>query len=647
MTDPICLARLRNGHDAEAFGVLLQRYRGRVLAVCRRRLNNEADAEDATQDVFVKLLESARGIDDNLEGWLVRCARNTCVDVIRSHTRRRKYEAWRHGAAGATAEASGARLEDREFAGAMLRELAADDARLLMGHVASGATQRELASHAGVSQQAVAARLKKLRVQLQSWSGRVLGGLSLSGLLGWATQGRVALAIGFEALRGGLQAAAPEKAAAALALACTLLLAQGDTPTESAARPQEAPVAAVMTMSPAAPVWPERVKTAAAPRTSAGVWTASTAPQRRGYAGDAARRVQGSAAATTPAAPARRVRSFATAVRRPAALSAGPPPAARRASVDRGGRVALRRGAATAPAHPGPTQDPTASADEQASRIAERLAAAGPGQEFASLRAGRALARHLATALPWPDHDPEFVPFALHRPGFPAARLARLKAGKSGASGGFGETYHAWPGHPNDVAPGDDPFLDFDLGPAHPLSTSFALPGSDVALSGVESPVSLPAGPVVFPAEEAGFAAALALTEPVIAPVMSPLLAGVALADAAEPSIAEPFPGAPILAAVLSESVGLAGPDVLDEAWPSPAVVGVEVSPEGVLAALASAVAVEASYVADAGVTASDFGGAPEPVAAPSAFVIAAVPEPASLAVLVSGLLLTARRRRG
>jgi len=61
---------------AEAFAALFARHGPMVFAVCRRVLNNDADAEDAVQAVFVALARSAGrlGARDAVAGWLYRVA---------------------------------------------------------------------------------------------------------------------------------------------------------------------------------------------------------------------------------------------------------------------------------------------------------------------------------------------------------------------------------------------------------------------------------------------------------------------------------------------------------------------------------------------------------------------------------------------
>lgn len=85
------LAGLRRGDDA-AFAVLVGRYSARLLAVTRRLLNQEQDAQDALQDAF---LSAFRGLakfdgDSSLATWLHRIALNAALMKLR--TRRRKPE---------------------------------------------------------------------------------------------------------------------------------------------------------------------------------------------------------------------------------------------------------------------------------------------------------------------------------------------------------------------------------------------------------------------------------------------------------------------------------------------------------------------------------------------------------------------------
>ena len=83
------LAGLRGGDEA-AFAKLVGRYSARLLAVTRRLLNQEQDAQDALQDAF---LSAFRGLakfdgDSSLATWLHRIALNAALMKLRSQRRK-------------------------------------------------------------------------------------------------------------------------------------------------------------------------------------------------------------------------------------------------------------------------------------------------------------------------------------------------------------------------------------------------------------------------------------------------------------------------------------------------------------------------------------------------------------------------------
>ena len=75
----------RQAGEDLTFERLYEMYRGRVYSTAYRMLSNRADAEDVTQDVFVKVfkkLNSFRG-DSTVSTWIYRIAINACLDFRR------------------------------------------------------------------------------------------------------------------------------------------------------------------------------------------------------------------------------------------------------------------------------------------------------------------------------------------------------------------------------------------------------------------------------------------------------------------------------------------------------------------------------------------------------------------------------------
>src|SRR6267154_3076908 len=64
----------------------IDREQGRLRNFIRRRVPNEAEAEDILQDVFYEIVEAYRLMKpiEQVGAWLFRVARNRIIDVFRS-----------------------------------------------------------------------------------------------------------------------------------------------------------------------------------------------------------------------------------------------------------------------------------------------------------------------------------------------------------------------------------------------------------------------------------------------------------------------------------------------------------------------------------------------------------------------------------
>lgn len=83
------LQALKAGQDA-AFVKLVDLYSGRLLAVARRLLNHEQDAQDALQDAFISAFRGLATFDgkSTLATWLHRIAVNAALMKLRSMRRK-------------------------------------------------------------------------------------------------------------------------------------------------------------------------------------------------------------------------------------------------------------------------------------------------------------------------------------------------------------------------------------------------------------------------------------------------------------------------------------------------------------------------------------------------------------------------------
>lgn len=82
------LDRARRG-DRDAFGRLVRRHQRRVYAAALHILGNHSDADDATQEAFVRAYRGLASFDGRADffTWLYRIAVNTALNALRSGKR--------------------------------------------------------------------------------------------------------------------------------------------------------------------------------------------------------------------------------------------------------------------------------------------------------------------------------------------------------------------------------------------------------------------------------------------------------------------------------------------------------------------------------------------------------------------------------
>ena len=90
--DTILLRKWSERRDAEAFAEIVRRHSAMVYAACKRILRNNADAEEVTQECFLKLAQAHSPIRSSLAGWLHALATHRAMDRIKADARRRERE---------------------------------------------------------------------------------------------------------------------------------------------------------------------------------------------------------------------------------------------------------------------------------------------------------------------------------------------------------------------------------------------------------------------------------------------------------------------------------------------------------------------------------------------------------------------------
>ncbi|HUD15566.1 MAG TPA: sigma-70 family RNA polymerase sigma factor [Terracidiphilus sp.] len=156
--------------------------RPRLRSFIRKRVPNEADAEDLLQEVFYELVQAHRLLQpiDYVTGWLFRVARNRITDLFR----KKKPEAFGDRAlqdeegelmqiedllpspdAGPEAlYVRGVLLDELEFA---LDELAAEQRDVFVAHEIEGRSFKELSAESGVSVNTLLSRKRNAVLHLR------------------------------------------------------------------------------------------------------------------------------------------------------------------------------------------------------------------------------------------------------------------------------------------------------------------------------------------------------------------------------------------------------------------------------------------------------------------------------------------------
>ncbi|MDB5104836.1 MAG: polymerase subunit sigma-70 [Fibrobacteres bacterium] len=137
-----------------------------VFRVCRRYIHDRDEAEDLTQETFLKIdrhLESFRE-DAQMSSWIYRIAVNTCLDHLRTRKRRASL-AEEHFDPAVEANLTGA--GDRELAKVdldrILGEIKPEIRQILFLTLAEGLTHKEAGGVVGKSQEAIAKILSRFK----------------------------------------------------------------------------------------------------------------------------------------------------------------------------------------------------------------------------------------------------------------------------------------------------------------------------------------------------------------------------------------------------------------------------------------------------------------------------------------------------
>ncbi len=84
--DEEIVRRFQETGSSDCFAELFARHRRKVFLACRGFFSDSAAAEDATQETFLRTYQNMQSFQGgNFAGWLLRIAKNVCIDLWWKH----------------------------------------------------------------------------------------------------------------------------------------------------------------------------------------------------------------------------------------------------------------------------------------------------------------------------------------------------------------------------------------------------------------------------------------------------------------------------------------------------------------------------------------------------------------------------------
>lgn len=151
--------------DRREIEALYLRYGALVRRRARAILGDDAAAEDATQDVFIRVLGSLASFrgDSQPSTWLYRVVTNLCLNRLRDGKRHRERLDELGSARAVAGAAQGASVEDRLGLQRLLAEVPAELAEAAVYYHIDELDQDEIAALTGVARRTVGYRLERFR----------------------------------------------------------------------------------------------------------------------------------------------------------------------------------------------------------------------------------------------------------------------------------------------------------------------------------------------------------------------------------------------------------------------------------------------------------------------------------------------------
>lgn len=167
--------RARAG-DLDAFESLLRSHERQVLGTAVRLLSCREDAQDAAQEVFVRLFRHLKRIQSGeaVAPWLYRVTVNVCADVRRRRRPQTDMNEIELASSGPDPEAVASIAERERAVSRGLETLSQKERAALVLREVEGLSTREVAGILGSSEVTVRAQISTARMKLRKFTDRYL-----------------------------------------------------------------------------------------------------------------------------------------------------------------------------------------------------------------------------------------------------------------------------------------------------------------------------------------------------------------------------------------------------------------------------------------------------------------------------------------
>jgi RNA polymerase sigma-70 factor, ECF subfamily len=156
----------------EAAARLYRDYGPAVYRRCLRLLRNREAAQDATQEVFVRLVRNMERLEDRGGAlpWIYRVTTNHCLNVLRNAGRRG--EGALLADPGADVRSATEALPDRLLAKEILQRFDASTQAVVVGVFVDGMEREEVAATLGISKRTVSRKVERFLSSSRRFLGR-------------------------------------------------------------------------------------------------------------------------------------------------------------------------------------------------------------------------------------------------------------------------------------------------------------------------------------------------------------------------------------------------------------------------------------------------------------------------------------------